>query len=74
MFGTKEAFKIEEDIKSVNRKLKGTITKLPDLDWNKEVELLELNEELENEVKEKLEIYLKRIKANYSKTMENNIN
>jgi biotin synthase-like enzyme len=64
MFGTKEAHKIEEDIKKVNRKLTGTITKLPDIDWNKEIENIGLKKELEQEVKDKLTIYLKRMRNN----------
>jgi biotin synthase-like enzyme len=73
MFGTKEAYKIEQDIESMGRKMKGTITKLPKIDWNKEIEKIGLNEDLEQEVKEKLKIYLSRMNNNL-KTMENNIN
>ncbi|MBT3298290.1 radical SAM protein [archaeon] len=61
MFGTPEAEKIEKDIKEAGRKLKGTITKLPDIDWDKEVEKIGLELELEIEVKEKLKSYLKRM-------------
>jgi len=64
MFGTKEARQIEDDIKETGRKLTGTITKLPDIDWNKEIEDIGLNQELEQEVKDKLTIYLNRIKNN----------
>jgi len=73
MFGTKEAHKIESDIKEVGRELRGTLTSLPEIDWDKEVESIDLNKELEKEVKEKLELYLKRIRDNV-KIYENNIN
>ena len=62
MFGTKQAFRIEKDIKKSGRKMVGTITNLPDIDWNKEIEALHLEPELENDVKKKMEIYLDRMK------------
>ena len=64
MFGTKEAHQIEEDIKAIGRKLTGTITTLPKINWNKEIEDIGLNKELEQEVKDKLTIYLKRMENN----------
>jgi biotin synthase-like enzyme len=73
MFGTKEAHKIENDIKEIGRKLKGTITNLPEIDWNKEIENIGLDKDLENEVKEKFILYFKKIKDNI-KIYENNIN
>ncbi len=69
MFGTKEAHKIEEDIKEAGRDLVGTITTLPKgIDWNKEVKNLGLNSELEIEVKVKLKSYLGRIKNSIQKS------
>lgn len=62
MFGSSEAHKIEKDIRDSSRILKGTITVLPDIDWNKEVERLGLDNNLEANVKEKLQEYLKRMK------------
>ncbi len=73
MFGTKEAHKIEKDIKEMGRELQGTITTLPNLNWNKEIESIGLDKKLEEEVKEKLNLYLKRIRSNI-KIYENNIN
>ncbi|MBT4805235.1 radical SAM protein [Candidatus Woesearchaeota archaeon] len=64
MFGTKEAHKIEDDIKAIGKKLTGTITTLPEIDWNKEIDNLHLDKELEQEVKDKLTIYLKRMENN----------
>jgi len=66
MFGTKEAHRIEKDIKEAGRELKGSITSLPDIDWNEEIEKIGLDEELEIEVKEKLKVYLKRMRKNIS--------
>jgi len=61
MFGTKEAKQIETDIKAANRELKGTITKLPQINWNEEIDKLQLDLNLKEELKEKLNIYLKRM-------------
>ena len=64
MFGTEQAQRIESDIKFSGRKLKGTITKLPEIDWDQEVNNLNISSELKIDVKEKLKIYLARMKAN----------
>ena len=65
MFGTKEAHQIEKDIIKVGRKLKGSITEFPkNIDWNEEIEKIGLNKELEQEVKDKLKIYLQRMENN----------
>lgn len=64
MFGTKQAFKIEEDIEKSGRKLLGTITKMPKIDWDAKIEELELEDWLEKDVKEKIKIYLKRMEEN----------
>jgi len=61
MFGTPEAHQIEKDIKEAGREMKGSITELPDIDWNKEIDLLDLDEKLKEEVKEKLWLYLKKM-------------
>ena len=73
MFGTMEAKQIEEDIKSINRKLTGTITQLPKINWNQEIENINLNPDLEQEVKDKLTTYLKRMENNLNSN-KNNIN
>jgi len=59
-FGSKEAFVIEEEIKKTGKKFLGTLTELPQIDWDKEIENLDLNEKLEKQVKEKLKDYLSR--------------
>ena len=61
MFGTKEAQQIEIDIKKAGRKFLGTLTEIPALDWDKEVEKLGLDGGLEKEVKENLWEYLERM-------------
>ena len=46
--------------------MKGTITKLPDLNWDQEVEKLNFDKEFEIEVKEKLKLYLDRLSQSSS--------
>lgn len=62
MFGTKQAQQIEEDIRTAGRKLQRSITKLPEVDWDKEIEELELEKELEADVKSKMKIYIERMR------------
>ncbi|MFH1275771.1 MAG: radical SAM protein, partial [Candidatus Woesearchaeota archaeon] len=64
LFGTKISHAIENEVKKSGREFKGTLTKLPDIDWNKEVDKLNLEHQLKEEIKAKLEPYLKRMKAN----------
>ncbi len=66
LFGTKQAETIEHEAKKAERPLNGTLTELPNIDWNKEVDSLDLNTELKEQIKEKLKQYIK--------TMEKNIN
>jgi biotin synthase-like enzyme len=64
LFGTKAAHQIEEDVRKVGRELRGSLTVLPTADWDKEIEELKLEKELESEVKEKMKIYLARMQKN----------
>ncbi len=64
LFGTGAAHKIEQDIELMGRKLKGSITILPKVNWNKEIEQIGLDKPLEQEVKEKIKLYLARMKKN----------
>ncbi|MBI4981301.1 radical SAM protein [Candidatus Woesearchaeota archaeon] len=64
LFGTRAAHKIEQDIVIVRRKLRGSITSLPKVNWNKEIENLGLGQQLKLDVKEKMELYLARMRKN----------
>lgn len=66
-FGTKSAFELEAQCKQANRIFKGTVTKLPKLNWNKLVDELKLDNELKQNIKTKLYQYLK----NMGKSIEN---
>ena len=57
-FGSVEMGKIEEGAESVGRKFRGTLTSLPSVDWDKEVDKLDIDECLKKSVKVKLKQYL----------------
>jgi biotin synthase-like enzyme len=61
-FGSKEAKEIESQAKKAGREFIGTLTKLPKIDWDKEVESLDLDEALKGKIKLKLRQYLKSMK------------
>lgn len=61
-FGTKKAQLVERLIKEQNRNFTSTITLLPDLDWNAEIDQLPILDEYKQEMKEKLPSYLQRFK------------
>jgi len=59
-FGSKEAKEIEKQVEKAGFKFKGTLTKLPDINWDKEIDNLDLNYDLKKRIKEKLKLYLKK--------------
>ncbi|MBW2992304.1 radical SAM protein [Candidatus Woesearchaeota archaeon] len=61
LFGTEKAKSIEEQAKLAGRKFIGSLTKLPDINWDNEVENLDLDDDLKEKVKEKLKLYLKQM-------------
>ncbi len=61
IFGTNKAKEIEHQAKLADREFKGTLTKLPDMDWDKEVDELDIDKELKTQVKEKLISYIDKI-------------
>ncbi len=71
MFGTRQAHQIEKDIKEAGRDLRGSITVLPSVDWNAEIEKIGLDKELEADVKEKMKIYLQRMQNNIDEFKSN---
>jgi biotin synthase-like enzyme len=68
LFGTSYAEELEQQVHLSGRTFKGTLTKLPNIDWEKEVDLLELDEKLKERIKKKLQNeYLLKIKKNKEK-------
>ncbi|MBW2965860.1 radical SAM protein [Candidatus Woesearchaeota archaeon] len=64
-FGSKEAKEIERQAKLAGREFRGTLTKLPEIDWDGEISKLDLAEELKEKIKNKLRLYLKKMQKNY---------
>jgi biotin synthase-like enzyme len=63
-FNSKPAKEIESQAKSAGRKFTGTLTKLPAIDIDKEVDILDLDDILKKKVKEKLKRYINKMKKN----------
>ena len=61
-FGSQQAKEVEKQARLANREFKGTLTKLPKVDWDKEVDKLKLDKELKEKIRRKLKTYLKKMK------------
>ena len=51
-FGSKEAKEIEKQAKKAGREFEGTITRLPEVNWKKEIEKIKLEKEMKNSLSE----------------------
>ena len=60
-FGAKEAFEVERQALLAGREFKGTMTKMPDIDWEKEADKLKLDNKLKEKIKVKLKDYVKQM-------------
>jgi hypothetical protein len=58
-FGSKEAEQLEEEVGKAGFLFKGTLTELPDVDWDAQVDGLDLDEGLKEGIKDKLRLYLR---------------
>lgn len=63
-FGSEKAYLIEKLAKEAGREFEGSLTKLPDLDWDAEVEKLGLDKELKQKIKIKVNQYVRSMKKN----------
>lgn len=65
-FNSEKAKQIEMMAKDAGRQFKGSLTKLPKIDWDKELERLNIDYELKTKIKEKLKIYLRKMLYGHS--------
>ena len=63
-FNTRYAKKIEEEVRRDGKKFIGTLTKIPKINVNKELRKLNIDNQLKNNIKIKLNNYLKRMQNN----------
>jgi biotin synthase-like enzyme len=63
-FGSESAFEIEKQAKLAGRKFEGTLTKLPGINWDAEVDNLDFGDELKEKIKAKLQQYVKQMQKN----------
>ena len=64
LFGTNLAYEMEDQVSETGRKFKSNLTKIPIVDWNAEIERLDIDDKLKSEIKIKLDVYLKKMKDN----------
>jgi biotin synthase-like enzyme len=57
-FGTEQAAEIMRQAEAAGRKFEGSLTVLPDVDWNSQVDRLDIDTEMKKKVKEKLIEYI----------------
>ncbi len=61
LFGTPLAFELEAGVQEAGRTFKGTLTKLPVVDWSALVDSLSVNDTLKQDIKYKLNCYLAKM-------------
>lgn len=61
LFNSERARLFEQKVKDAGREFLSTLTKLPDIDWNAEINNLKIEDNLKSEIREKLSQYLKRM-------------
>jgi biotin synthase-like enzyme len=66
-FGTTFAKEIEKQAEKAGRKFNGTITQLPEIDWDAEINNLPFEDTFKLKIKDKLDKYLSRMKKNQNK-------
>jgi biotin synthase-like enzyme len=66
-FGSDEAKEFEKQLKESGREFRSNLTTLPDLDWNAEIDAVDISEEYKTEMKRVLPSYLKRLNKGKTK-------
>ncbi len=67
LFGTEKAKLVEKNIAKSGRVFKGTLTRLPDIDWYAEIDKLDISDKLKEQTKERMDSYLKMMRTNKNK-------
>ncbi|MBU1974911.1 MAG: hypothetical protein KKG59_00750, partial [Nanoarchaeota archaeon] len=60
-FNSKEAADVERGVKNAGKKLDSSLTKLPKLDWMAEIDKLDLDNNIKQEMKKTVPMYLKKM-------------
>ncbi len=63
-FGSESAREIENQASLAGRKFEGSLTKLPDADWDSIVGSLDFSSDMKSKIKKKLESYLSQMRKN----------
>ena len=61
-FGSQAAQDVEQQARLAGREFLGSLSKMPDVDWDREIAGLEFDEQLKQDIKDKLERYLENMK------------
>lgn len=64
LFGTTVAREIEETARKAGRVFQGTLTTLPEINWDYEIKRLSLPSEMKTEIRRKLQLYVEGMKKN----------
>jgi biotin synthase-like enzyme len=68
LFGTTIAKEIEHQVELSDRTFEGTLTKLPDIDWNEIIDSINLDKNTKEGIKQKLFLYINRMKKNITQS------
>ncbi len=68
-FGTKIAKEIEEQAQQAERTFKGSLTQIPDINWEEKIRKLKIPEEFKPGIRQRVNMYLKMMNKNLLKIM-----
>ena len=67
LFGTQIARDVEGACREAGREFVGTLTEVPNVDWDAEVNRLNIDDSMKKDIREKLELYLVKMRKNVLK-------
>lgn len=62
LFGSETAKTVAQKVKDAGREFTSELVNLPDIDWDKQIDELDLDDNIKEELREKLKSYLKQMK------------